>query len=206
MMRILLADDHTLLLQGLTLTIKELFPQSELYCNGSWQEVEQTLQSNSFDLALFDIFMPSAHTWEQELANIVKKYPTLSICMVSSSSEQIHIESAFKLGAKGYLCKTASLEEMKQALLTVAQGKQYIPSQTWHSSNSNDTLGLTERQQELLKFMAQGKTAKQIAQELQISENTVKSHFAMIYQILNVNNRVEAVNMARQKGMLGHYS
>ncbi len=94
-MKILLADDHALLLQGLALTIKELFPQSDLRFNTSWEEVQHTLTSHRFDLVLLDLFMPSAQTWGHELAKIIKQYPKLSICMVSSSSEQIHIETAF---------------------------------------------------------------------------------------------------------------
>lgn len=204
-MNILLADDHILLQQGLALSIEELFPHSHLQCNASWQEVRQTLNFNSFDLALFDIFMPSEQTWEQELEIIREQHPKLAICMISSSSEQIHIETAFKLGAKGYLCKTATIDEIKQALLTVSQGEHYIPSQTWQYSNFNKTLGLTLRQQEILQLMAQGKSAKTIARELQLSDNTIKRHIATIYQILNVNNRIEAINIARQRGLLGHY-
>ncbi len=199
-MKILLADDHPLLQQGLALIIKKIFPRSHLQFNTSWGEVEQTLKSNSFDLALFDIFMPSAQTWEHELTEIIKQYPKLFICMMSSSSEQIHIDTAFKLGVKGYLCKTATTEEIKQALLTIVGGKQYIPPQLWHIDN---TLDLTYRQQEILKLMAQGLGVKKIARILQISDNTVKKHIASIYEILNVNNRVEAINIARQNGLLG---
>ncbi len=204
-MRILLADDHTLLRQGLVLIIKEIFPHSHLQCNASWKEVEQTLNAHSFNLALLDIFMPSERIWEHELAFIVKQHPNLAICMLSSSCEQKHIETAFQLGAKGYLCKTATIDEIRQALLVVSQGEKYFPLQAWQCENFDHGLDLTCRQQEILKLMAQGKSAKSIARELRLSDNTVKSHIAAIYHTLNVTNRIEAINIARQTGLLGYY-
>jgi len=78
---------------------------------------------------------------------------------VELGNEKTHIETAFKIGAKGYLCETASEEEIKQMLLAISQGNI-----------------LTYRQQEILKLIAQGESAKEIARELQISLNTVECH------------------------------
>jgi DNA-binding NarL/FixJ family response regulator len=202
-MHILIADDHVLFRQALIMVTETVFPSCSITQCGNWKDVRQLCLRDNFDLALFDIFMLSKHSWEHELKIIIKQYPNLLICMISSSSEQIHIETAFKLGAKGYLCKTAIIEEVKQALLTVSQGELYIPLQSWQYVGN--TLGLTHRQQEILKLMAQGKSAKVIARELQVSDNTVKSHIATIYRVLNVTNRIEAINIARQRGLLGYY-
>jgi DNA-binding NarL/FixJ family response regulator len=198
MMNILLADDHALFRQGLWMIIEEIFPTCSLYQCESWEDIPQNI---SFDLMLLDIFMPRKHTWEEKLAQLAQHNSNTSICIISASSEIEHIQTAFQLGAKGYICKTTEPSEMMNALLEISQGNIYFPPQLQPSFNT-----LTLRQQEILKLMANGKCNKLIARQLHLSESTVKRHIYNICQILNTHNRVEAIEAARQQGLLSDTS
>lgn len=199
---ILVADDHAILRQGLVLLLQELFPHARILQSSGWSDVHHYASVYRFKLMLLDVFMPSQTDWAQELQTLLKQQPDSLVCMISSSTEKAHIETALKLGAKGYICKTAELNEMKQALLSIYQGKLYLPPQLFDVSPLRKKAGLTARQQEILKHMAQGETNQEIAQVLFLTENTVKRHISTIYQILEVNNRTTAIATARQRGLL----
>ncbi|MEY3219629.1 MAG: hypothetical protein RIT27_986 [Pseudomonadota bacterium] len=200
-MHILLADDHALFRQGLVMLIEATFSNCSITECTNWEEVYQLFSSNHFDLVLLDIFMPRQHHWEEELETLIHLNSNIPICMISASSETEHIQTAFQLGVKGYLCKTAEPQEITRALLEISRGNEYFPLQL--QSHLNQTIyDLTLRQQEILKLMANGQCNKSIARQLNISESTVKRHLYNTYQILNAHNRVEAIEIARQKGLL----
>lgn len=204
-MNILLIDDHVLFRQGLAMLIEEIFPQCCIHQFGSWEEAYPTAILQSFDLILLDIFMPRSTSWDEELNIIIDQNPTAPVCIISTSSEQEQMQTAFKIGVRGYICKTAEMDEITRALLSVSQGKSYFPPQLWQPSATGRKQGLTLRQQEILRLTAKGNSNKQIAQALHLTENTVKQHIYNICQTFNVHNRIEAVEVARQRGLLDYY-
>lgn len=204
-MNILLADDHALFRQGLCMIVEEIFLTCCITQCCCWEEVHQTISFHSFDLILLDIFMPKKHIWKEELKQLVQQNPDTPICIISASSEIEHIQTAFQLGVKGYICKTTEPSEMMNALLKISQGNIYFPPQLQPFSNKIVSI-LTLRQQEILKLVAKGKSNKLIARQLHLSESTVKRHIYNICQILNTRNRIEAIEAARQQGLLSNTS
>ena len=205
MMNILLADDHALFRQGLCMIIETIFPTCYTIQCSCWEEVHQTISFHSFDLILLDIFMPKIHNLGEELDRLIQRNPNTPICIISASSEIEHIQTAFQHGAKGYICKTTEPSEMMNALLEISQGNTYFPPQLQPFLNKTIP-ALTLRQQEILKLMANGKSNKLIARQLHLSESTVKRHIYNICQTLNTHNRVEAIEIARQQGLLSDTS
>jgi DNA-binding NarL/FixJ family response regulator len=203
-MHILIADDHAVLRQGVALLAQETFPHSQILQCACWRDVHHYAAVYPVRLMLLDLFMPGPDKWQNELQTLVQQTTDAAICILSSSSDRQHIDTAFQLGAQVYICKTATTDDIKHALLSVNQGEHYRPPQIWQSAAIAQQWGLTLRQQEVLHLLAQGKSAKQIAHELHLSDNTVKRHISSLYKSLNVNNRVEALNLARQNGLLSN--
>lgn len=202
-MNLLLADDHSLFRQGLSLILEKIFPFSQLHYSNCWIDVHQITAQQHFDLVLLDLFMPRHHSWEQELKRLLVNNPNLIICIISASKETEDIQITFKLGVKGYICKTADAHELQWALLQIYAGKNYFPEQMWpNSHNTNICNTLTLRQYDILKLVTQGYSNKLIANKLNITENTVKRHLYNIFQRLGVKNRTEAIDVARQQCLL----
>ena len=205
-MNILLADDHVLFREGLAMMIMNIFPQSHIYQVSNWTESCQSLKQNSFDLALLDLFMPTESSWEKSLGYFIKTQPILPVCIVSASDNNLYLQAAFKLGVKGYIHKSAEVVEIKQALIQIANGELFFPS---HLSNiihkSNQQMKqflLTSRQREILSLLAKSYSNQLIAERINLSESTVKSHIHNIFKLLEVKNRMEAVDKAQQQGLL----
>ena len=205
-MKILLADDHVLFREGLAMMIMTIFPQSHIYQVSNWTESCQSLEHNSFDLALLDLFMPAEFSWEKSLYYFLNTQPVLPVCIVSASDNILYLQTAFKLGVKGYIHKSAEVIEIKQALISIINGKLYFPS---HLSNiihkPNQQMKqflLTSRQREILSLLAKSYSNQLISERINLSESTVKSHIHNIFKLLEVKNRMEAVKKAQQHGLL----
>lgn len=204
-MKILLADDHTLVREGLAMMIQALFPHSHIQQATNWPDVHRHISNQSFALALLDIFMPGKHAgWEEELTTLFQSAPSLPVCIVSGAGTHTHIRTAFELGVKGYIHKTATTSDFSLALNHILSGRIYLPPQTWHplARQEPEHAPITHRQRELLALMAEGHSNKEIGLRLNLSEGTVKRHFYNIFRSLHVSNRVEAIQLARRQGIL----
>ena len=204
-MRILLADDHGLVREGLAMMLQALFPHAQVHQAVDWTDAAAQITTCFFDLALIDLLMPGQYlSWEDELSNLLCKTPSLNVCVMSGVGTHIHLRAAFELGARGFIHKTATLREFEQAILQVLQGKVYLPPQTWFVMNGNHDPAseITSRQLDVLRLLAEGRSNKDIADRLNVSESTIKRHFYNLFKQLKVKNRVEAIKFARQKGIL----
>ncbi|OUD12299.1 response regulator transcription factor [Thioflexithrix psekupsensis] len=207
-MKLLIADDHSLFREGLSLLVTHLLPHCTIYQAENWEKVHEALAQYYFDVMLLDIFMPRQQTWEEELIKVIKKETQTIICVISASSEKELLQTLFRVGVKGYICKTASSAEIINALLQIIEGNRYFPAQLLQEetgeNNSESIHLLTLRQKAILKLMIEGKSNKTIAEELHLTENTVKRHIYNICKILNVNSRVEAVSLILKKELLNY--
>lgn len=206
-MRVLVADDHSLFLEGITLILRSVFERVEIIQVQSWPEVHKLLyRQPHWDLLLLDLFMPTRSHWKQELDAISAMLSQdANVCVVSASCDPQHIQTVFKAGIRGYLPKTSNLQELKTALQKVSSGQIYIPEQCWQTQKINRSIKITNRQQEILNLVASGKSNKQIANSLGLTEGTIKRHMYNIFQIFNVTNRVEAIDYARNTGILSKW-
>ncbi len=204
-MNILLADDHALYREGLALFLDDLLDKPHFSHATDWFDVKQLLQYETIDLALLDLTMQGNHAWEEELESIIRTYPYLKTCVISSNDNPLVIQSVLRLGVKGYIPKALGIREMQSALTQVLAGYVYVPDQVWVSRQEKPVMSsgvLTWRQQQVLKLLSEGGSNKEIGNELGLSEHTVKRHIYNIFKMLNVKSRLEAVQVSRNKGLL----
>lgn len=220
-MRILIADDHRLIVEGVKLKLAELGPDVEFAEAMDVDELRRAIhgdEAGSFDLALIDLAMPGGHG-TAHLAEIIETLPRLRVIVLSGSEEPTLMKELLGMGAHGFIPKAYSPEVMLSAVRLVLSGGTYVPPMmleenhvaTQAPTSFGGTLAeasrsleerlrklLTERQIDVLRLLSQGKPNKLIARDLGISEGTVKIHLAAIFRALNVRNRVEAVVASRR--------
>ena len=206
-MRILVADDHALVREGLVHILRELDPAAEIIEADSAAAVHVALVGGAgFDLALLDLFMPGVEGFDL-FTDVCDRFPELPVVVLSASEEPAHVRKAIDCGASGYVPKSSGREVMLNALRLVLAGGLYLPPVTLAGgadeapapAAAHLLLGsLTPRQREVLRLLGAGLSNKEIARQLGLSENTVKIHVTAILRSLQVSNRTAAVVLARE--------
>jgi DNA-binding NarL/FixJ family response regulator len=206
-MRILVADDHALVREGLVHTLSELDPAAEIIEADSAEAVYAVLAGGAtFDLALLDLFMPGVEGFDL-LTTVCDRMPDLPVVVLSASEDSSHVRKAIDCGASGYVPKSSGRDVMLSALRLVLAGGVYLPPTTLAGGAEGAPapvaahllLGsLTPRQREVLRLLGAGLSNKEIARQLGLSENTIKIHVTAILRSLQVSNRTAAVVLARE--------
>lgn len=207
-MKVLLADDHALIRDGIKLVFESYTQTADFFETNNYPDTLESVNNNpDLDLIMIDLFMPGSSGTDG--INLIRQSAPCTPIIVLSSSEEIdHVKTALKLGANGYIPKSSSNEILLSAINLVMAGGIYIPAQILNeavdTSAVEKTLSslLTDRQTQVLELMAQGKTNKAIAKIMNITDNTVKSHISIIFTHLNATNRTQAVLNAQQRGLL----
>lgn len=213
-MKILIADDHRLVIEAVKVKLAELGPDVEFKTALSVDELRREA-TEDLDLALIDITMPGA-AGHQHIVELRERLPTLPIVVLSGVEDPDVMRAAIELGALGYIPKAYSPDVMLSAVRLVLAGGVFVPQMMLSGiapaapsraaevpapgrAPSLDQLRslLTERQIDVLRLLSEGKPNKLIARDLGISEGTVKIHLAAIFRALDVRNRTEAVVAAR---------
>ncbi|MFN8720700.1 MAG: response regulator transcription factor [Rhodospirillales bacterium] len=211
-MRILIGDDHLLFREGLRRLLEQLSADAEFVDASTFDEVLASAASAStdIDLALIDLQMPG---WPgfRGIETLRGHLPKTPIVVVSASESVSDMKAAFEHGASGYIPKSSSVKVMLGALNLVFSGGVYVPPAALLSPDGADgaglvqtpsgrygTASLTHRQWEVLNCLREGKSNKQIAYELGLSEGTVKIHVTAIFKSLGVKNRTQAVLAAAE--------
>ena len=205
-MRIVVADDHALVREGLALKLENKYPDAEVLDVGDGRSLLNELQRKSgISLVLMDLTMPNTRPFEL-LKEISQKWPLTKTVVLSASESQHDVDQAMDNGARGYIPKTMKTQNMLSVLDQILKGKVFIPELTDDISVAENQQpkkrskrksplpsAITPRQKDVLKLMLKGSTNSTIAQELNVSECTVKIHVTNIFKALNVSNRTEAV-------------
>lgn len=213
-MKILIADDHELFRDGLRLVLSELGPDLQVIEASSYdQTLEIANREDGLDLVLLDLVMPGM-PWNEGLGAVKRRLPKVPVVILSASEERRLVLEAVRLGAAGFIPKTTSSKVMLSALRLVMSGGVYLPpalidessvvggrGDAPHSDLSLESTPLTPRQREVLALLGQGKSNKEIARILNLSEGTVKLHVTAILKALNVSNRTGAVVAASRLGL-----
>jgi len=208
--RVLIADDHTVVRDGLVALLARR-PDITVVGEASngVEAVEKAGQLRP-DVILMDLRMPEMDGAEA-MRRIREQDPDVRFLVLTTFDNDEYIFEAIQAGAKGYLLKDASREDLFRAVVAVYKGESLI--QPAVASRVLDRFvemsrrtvpgeTLSEREVEVLRLMAKGAANKEIAAALFISESTVKTHIANIFQKLDVNDRTEAVTTALQKGII----
>lgn len=209
--RVLIADDHPLYRDALGNLVRTAFDDVEVVECEDVASVLRLLHDETIDLVLLDLSMPDAHEFDG-LRRIRESSPATPVIICSAQDDPRLVRDAFKLGVSGYLPKSSGTEVTRHALQLVRSGGVYVPSEALVESVSGDSAGaqqaqsrgagdvcadLTPRQLAVLALLEEGMSNKSIARELDIGEITVKAHVSAILRKLGVDNRVQAVVVAR---------
>ncbi|MBW8365595.1 MAG: response regulator transcription factor [Rhizobium sp.] len=203
-MKTLLADDHPLMREGVRQVLSQLEPPVEIIDAHDYPSLfAQTALHTDLDLALVDLNMPG-FVGMQGITQYRSRFPDIPLVVLSASESPHDIRNALEAGALGYIPKAASTAVMLSALRQVLAGNIFVPACLGDGNGGLHTVapadfealqhsGLTARQLEVARLLAQGCANKAIAGMLAMSESTVKVHIAAIFRALDVTNRTEAV-------------
>jgi DNA-binding NarL/FixJ family response regulator len=203
-MKTLLADDHPLTREGMRQVLSQLEPPVEIIDAHDYPSLfAQTAAHADIDLAVVDLNMPG-FVGMQGITQFRNRFPDVPLVVLSASESPHDIRSALEAGALGYIPKATPTAMMVAALRKVLAGDIYLPSCLGDGTGGLHSVapadfedlqhsGLTARQLEVARLLAQGCTNKAIAGMLAMSESTVKVHIAAIFRALDVTNRTEAV-------------
>lgn len=209
--RILLADDHAMLRDGVRMVL-EAYPGFEVVgCADNGSEAVALSRDLHPDIVVLDIAMPDTNGLEATRA-IRECCPDTSIVILSMHEGEEYLREALRAGATGYVLKRAAAQELVEAINAVQRGESYLDPaltrtlisdyvrQVERSDEAPDSL--TERELEVLKLVAEGLTNRQIAIKLNISIKTVQTHRANLMDKLNLHDRTELVRYAIRRGLI----
>ena len=207
--KLLIADDHQLFREGL---INLLSDSSEIeiiaHAEDGKDAVEKTI-INKPDIVIMDIGMPKLNGVEAT-AQLKEKMPNTKVIALSMHSEKHYVKGMLEAGAKGYLFKNCTYSQLINAIKTVNEGKKYLSDEitevliedyldnTEHESISE----LTDREMEVLKLIAEGKTTRDISEELFVSVKTIGTHKQHIMEKLNIKTPVDIIKYALKNGII----
>jgi DNA-binding NarL/FixJ family response regulator len=207
-LRLVIVDDHALFRAGLV-SLLSTVPEFEIVGEaGDGLEGLAVVERTDPDIILLDVNMPIMSG--VEMIEALQERQNLHILMLTVSKHDEDLFGAIAAGADGYLLKDAEPEELRRSINLVAEGKSVLSPEVTHrvfkaiSSSRGIPLevALSKREMDVLHCLAQGMTSAQIASELFISENTVKTHVRHILEKLEASNRAEAVSRAIQMGII----
>jgi DNA-binding NarL/FixJ family response regulator len=212
-MKILIVDDHALVRRGLNYVVKEGFPDAEVVeAESSAVALEALRGGGAADLALVDVRMPDLDGLEL-LRAVRSEWPDMPVIMLSTYENAPYVKRALADGAAGYLLKDATPEDLAQAIKVARSGSGNVlsPRVIQNLFEDQETSGgtparrneysLTQRENDILALLSEGRSNRDIAQRLYLSEKTVKAHLAAIFRKLGVTNRTQAAMMAVQMGV-----
>lgn len=210
--RIMLADDHTVLRQGIAQAL-ELQPDMTVVAQASnGAEAVKLAKQHRPDVALLDINMPELDG-VQATRQITAEMPETGVIILTMYRRDDFIFEAIKAGASGYLLKEVELSELVKAVRTVAKGEAIIDAAIAGRVMAElraevapprpaGEEPLAERDIEILRLLAQGDSNQDIADQLSISEKTVRNRLSLVFRRLHLKNRTEAALYAMRKGLV----
>lgn len=207
--RVLIADDHPLVRDGLRAVISVAFDQCELFEASTLDEARGVIdREGDFDLVLLDLNMPGS-TGFSGLQQLREQFPSVPVVIVSAAQDAGLVRAAIANGAAGFIPKSLKRSQIADALRDILAGDVYLPADLSDSMAREDAQeqdiwrridSLTPQQRVVLGLIVAGKLNKQIAYDLDVSMTTVKAHVSAVLAKLNVFSRTQAVIMANKVG------
>ena len=208
MTKILIVEDHALVREAMAHTLARLDSGVECVEAKSSDEALARLEASAdWDLAVIDLMLPDLNGFSL-LAVLAKRFPDVPAIVVSALDDPASVRRAMKGGASGFVSKSSSGEVLRHAVTRVLEGGIYTPDvdPTTATKRSgapvHERFGLTAGQTRVMELLSQGKTNREIADLLGLSEGTVKVHMSAIFRALNVNNRAQALVVISRHGRL----
>lgn len=208
MIRVLLVDDHPIIRQGLNEVLTGLPDIKVLGEAGSAADALQMLQNSCADVVLLDISMPG-RSGLTLIKEIIAECPSCGIIMLSMHPEDQFAMRSYKLGAKGYLTKMSSSDELLEAIREVAAGNNYITPEVaskmlthFNDDGKKPHQLLSTRELEVLCLFASGNGMKEIANTLHLSEKTINTYRSRLLQKLNLKSSSELIQYAVKENLI----
>lgn len=203
--KILIVEDHALVREAMAHTLARL--EDGVQCveaKGADDALAKLESASDWDLAVIDLMLPGMNGFSL-LAVLAKRFPDVPAIVVSAMDDDASVRRAIKGGASGFVSKSSSGEEMLQAVKIVLEGGVHTPESSGAPGRRSgapvsERFGLTAAQTRVLELLAQGKTNREIADLLGLSEGTVKVHMSAIYRAMGVANRSQALVVISRHG------
>ena len=204
MIKILVVDHHPIIRKGLELLFVTSSTEQVVGSLDNGEAIFDFLRRESVDIILTEIDLPKLNGITA-LRRMKAEHPNVKVIMFSAHPEAVYGISVIKAGASGYICKTANIFTLKEAILKVSEGGTYLSNDLAQSMSlgyiPNRTGSaykkLSTREVEVLKLLSIGKKNKDIAQELEINEKTVSTYKTRLMKKLNVSNIVDLITQAK---------
>lgn len=207
-MKILIADDHALFRDGLSLHIEKLYPKAVILQSANFSQAVKIVQTTpDLDLLIIDLDMPDMD-WTDGIRTLQEVAPQTGIAIISATEDVRNIKKALEMGISGYIPKSSDTKVITSAIHLILEGGTYLPpsvmEQTSHiaDTSSKSAKLLTPRQSEVLSYVAEGMSNKQIAYKMSVSEATVKLHINALLRAIGATNRTQAVIIAQKRGLI----
>jgi DNA-binding NarL/FixJ family response regulator len=204
-LKVLLADDHPLILQGLRRSLEACDDIDVVGEAHTGAEVLPLVERRSPDVVVLDLRMPGVRGAEC-VRDIARRHPEVKTVVLSACEDRASIDSAVSAGASAYVLKSVSAVDIPSVVRQVAAGYTlfHSPREDGPAAGSarDEAPELTDRETTILAAVASGMTTKAISRELWVTQHTVKFHLTNIYRKLGVSNRSGAVRFAYEHGLI----
>ena len=199
--RVLLADDLRLILDGLRIALEEVDGIEVVGTTNEGRQVVPLITRTNPDVVLLDMRLPDMDGFTC-LERIRKLHPSVKVVMLSACDDRARMRSALKRGASAYIVKTVNPLDIPTALRQVFEPAIYFEASSLGDGEPAAAAGLTDREVAMLRAIARGLSNAAISKEFWVTEQTVKFHLTNIYRKLDVKNRTEASRYAYQHGLV----
>jgi two-component system invasion response regulator UvrY len=203
-MKILIADDHSVVRQGIKMLLQEGLPQSEVVDVVDSACLLKMVYKEKWDVVITDISMPPGDSGLEAVKKIKEHSPATPVIVFSMHSPDHYAVRAMRAGASGYLTKTAAVPELVNAVQRVKSGKRYIcedvavvlASAFERKEMERSIESLSDRELEVFKLLAKGMTVSEIAEELCLSINTINTFRGRLLEKMNFQNNLQLIRYA----------
>jgi DNA-binding NarL/FixJ family response regulator len=205
-LRVMIAEDHTLVSQGLEVMLSMAEGVELVGVVVSGEEAVEKAQSEAIDIVLMDVNLGKAMNGIEATRQIKEQDPDIKVLVLTMFTDPGTVAEAVKAGADGYLSKGSSREAVVQAIRDVSEGRAVLdPNVTegiFGRISGKDPQGLSDRELSVLQQLSHGRTTREVAEHIHVSEETVKTYLKQIFRKLEVHDRTEAVAEAFRRGLV----
>jgi DNA-binding NarL/FixJ family response regulator len=205
--RVLLADDHGIVRGGIAALLEREGFQVLGEASDGWEATQKARELHP-DVVVLDILMPNLNGLDAA-REILRHAPDTKVLLLTQCSEQAHVLEALLVGVRGYVLKSQAVSDLPAALRDVQRGGTYLSPRISHLLVDAYRLGsaagtdpLTARERQVLQLIAEGRTNKEVAQILDVSQKTVETHRARLMEKLEVHGTAELVRYAIRRGLI----
>lgn len=203
-MKILIADDHTIVRTGIKMLLMDAYPLAEIADVSDSAELLKQVQTQKWDVVISDISMPPGESGIEAIQKIKQNSPSTPVIILSMHSPEHFAVKVMRMGASGYLTKGAAALELINAVNMVLAGKKYVSPEVAylladafeHIDSKQSLEKLSDREMEVFKLLASGKTSCEIAKKLSLSSNTISTFKTRISGKMGFHNKIDLIKFA----------